>query len=224
MLLNNVRTAVFIGAHTDDEMICAGTLRKLINTGTEVHVIACSFARTKNDPPEVSKKILKREFASAMEILGVPEERRWLLDLETRNLPQQREIIRQSVYDFVEKNHPDIAFVLSPNDDHQDHQVVGEESERVMKGRVGSVIRCQYPWNYKMFHPNLYVLLSEEEIQAKLKLIGAYQSQMFRYDYVDLFRSFARADALSIKENAAGAEKFEILRSVIPITKKGGTI
>ena len=42
MLFQNVKKAVFIGAHTDDEMICAGTLRKLVKSGVEVKVIAFS--------------------------------------------------------------------------------------------------------------------------------------------------------------------------------------
>jgi len=212
MFLESVPSAVFIGAHTDDEMICAGTLHKLVKMGVDVKVMIFACARIDGVPEEKSKEILAAEFNKSMDILGVPSANRWLLNWETRKLPDSRNEVRQYVYDFVKTHRPDLAFILSPNDDHQDHSAVGEESERVMKGRVRMILRCQYPWNYKNFNPNLFVTLTEDELKTKVGAINAYKSQTFRYNYCKLFEQQARADGLSIKEEIA--EKFEIIRLV----------
>lgn len=212
MLLENIRSALFVGAHTDDEMIAAGTLARLASRGADVHIISFSFARIDGMSEDASKELLKLEFAAAMDTIGIPKDNRWLPDLETRKLPENRSAVRQYVYDFLKVHAFDAAFILSPFDEHQDHQAVGEECERVMKGRVPLIIRCQYPWSYRSFCPNLYVSLTDEEYEAKLRHIRAYQSQMFRYNYEELFGSYAVGDGLSVKKQVA--EKFEIIRCV----------
>ncbi|MDP3947246.1 MAG: PIG-L family deacetylase [bacterium] len=212
MLLENIKSALFVGAHTDDEMICSGTLARLVGHGANVHIISFSFARIDGMPEAQSKEILKKEFAAAMDILGIPEANRWLPDFETRELPENRSAVRQYVYDFVTRVRPDAAFLLSPYDEHQDHQTVGEECERAAKGRVPLIVRCQYPWNYRSFNPNLYISLTDKEFQVKLAHIKAYRSQAFRYDYEKLFGSYAVGDGVSVRRQIA--EKFEIVRCV----------
>lgn len=212
MLLDNLTSVLFVGAHTDDEMICAGTLARLVRCGTDVHIISFSSARIDGVPEAESKEILKKEFAAAMDVIGIPKANHWLPDFETRKLPENRSAVRQYVYDFIVSHALDAAFILSPHDEHQDHQAVGEECERVMKGRVPLIIRCQYPWNLHSFNPNLYIALTDEEFRIKQAHIEAYRSQTFRYDYAEMFGGYAKGDGLSIKKRFA--EKFEIVRCV----------
>lgn len=209
MLFQNVKKAVFIGAHTDDEMICAGTLRKLVKMGVEVKVIAFSCAPI---PGESHRKIIETlipEFSRSMEIIGVLPKNWQLLNYEARTLPTFNDRIRQSLYDFTEAEKPDIAFVLSPEDDHQDHSILGKSAERVMKNRVPMVIRCHFPWNF--INPgrcNFFVKLAPDEFETKLNVIRAYNSQRFRYDYENLFTSLVRVNGLATKNELA--EAFEI--------------
>ena len=41
-MLSNARKVLFFGAHTDDEVICAGTLHRLVRQGAEVMVMSFS--------------------------------------------------------------------------------------------------------------------------------------------------------------------------------------
>lgn len=212
MKLNGIVSVLFVGAHTDDEMVCAGSLTKLNKMGAQVHVLTFSHSATSRDRRggKVARRAVLPEFKRSMGLLKA----RWrLFNWGTDTLPNKRDAIRQTVFDFVNRRHVDMAFILSPHDDHQAHQVVGEESERVMKGRVATILRCQYPWNYRAFNPNVFVTLSDDEFQNKLAVIQCYKSQMFRYQYADMLGSYTRGDGLSIKH--ALSEKFELVRCVL---------
>lgn len=209
MLFKNVKKAVFIGAHTDDEMICAGTLRKLVKSGVEVKVIAFSCAPIPDKSSAEVKKILHSEFSLSKKAIGILPENGWVLDLEARTLPTHHDKIRQFLFDFTVAEKPDLAFVLSPEDDHQDHSIIGKSAERVMKNRVPMVIRCHYPWNFiNPGRSNLFVKLTPDEFEAKLAVIRAYRSQHFRYAYENLFTSLTRVNGLATKNELA--EAFEI--------------
>lgn len=207
--------AVFFAAHTDDEMICAGTLFKLARQGTVVHVVTFGQAASKNDRTGAfdNKEVLD-EWHKSMEIIGVRYDNRKFLDYRpSASLHTREQEICQYTYNYVELYRPDVCFVLSPEDENTAHKVVGEQCERVMRGRVDTVIRCQFPWNYSIGRNNLYVELDKECLAAKEKVINCYQSQHFRYDYLKMLTSYAIADGLSVKIPAA--ETFEVVRSIV---------
>ena len=209
MLFQNVKKAVFIGAHTDDEMICAGTLRKLVKSGVEVKVIAFSCAPIPDKSLERTREIICLEFLKSMEAIGVLPGNRMALNYDARTLSTHQDKIRQFLYDFTVDEKPDLALILSSEDDHQDHSIVGKSAERVMKNRVPFVIRCHYPWNF--INPgrcNFFVKLTSDEFKTKLSVIRAYKSQHFRYDYENLFTALTRANGLATKNELA--EAFEI--------------
>ncbi|KKQ91631.1 MAG: hypothetical protein UT16_C0011G0001 [Candidatus Azambacteria bacterium GW2011_GWA2_39_10] len=207
MFFQNVKKAVFIGAHTDDEIICAGTLRKLVKNGVEVKVIAFSCAPIPGASFEKTQEILCSEFSKSMEVIGVLQGK--VLNYGARMLSTHHDKIRQFLYDFTVDEKPDLAFILSSEDDHQDHSIVGKSAERVMKNRVPFVIRCHYPWNFiNPGRSNLFVKLSLDEFEVKRAVIRAYQSQHFRYDYENLFTALTRANGLATKNELA--EAFEI--------------
>lgn len=209
MIFDNVKKAVFVGAHTDDEMVAAGTLRKLIKIGAEVHVLTFSYAPIPGKSQEETEKILRSEFVKAMEIINVPIKNWMLKDFNPRSFSKGEDEIRQILYDFTVREKPDIAFVLSPEDDHQSHAMVGKLAECVMKNRVPLVVRCHYPWNF--INPgrrNFFVKLTQDEFRAKLAVIRAYKSQHFRYDYEELYTALTKADGLATKNKLV--EAFEI--------------
>ncbi len=215
-MLNNCRKAVGFFAHTDDEMVAAGTLRRLVRQGCEVHVVTFAPAATEDDRTggEPSLKIVVPEWNHSLDLIGVAKTHRHLLAcLPSSQLPSYRQEICQYVYDFCEREHPEVAFLLSPDDENPAHAVVGIEGERVMRGRVPMTIRCQFPWNYSLGRPNLYVRLDEDDLKVKKRVIQAYRSQLFRYRYEEMLLAYCKADGLSVKVEAA--EKFELIRSVV---------
>lgn len=206
------KNVLFVGAHTDDEVICAGSLKKFKDQGAQIYILTFSNSATKEDRTGgiSSRMILEPEYQKSMGLLGANYK---LYDYGTDHLHNYKDEIRQIIYDFVNQNRIDCAFVLSPNDDHQCHECVGREAERALKNRVPVILRCQYPWNYKAFSPNFFIELTDKELKTKLDVMRCYQSQLFRYDYVEMFRSYTIADGLSIKRPYA--EKFELIRAVL---------
>lgn len=215
-MIFNARRVVFFGAHTDDEMVCAGTLHRLSRSGCEVTVISFSPAaiRTDRTGGMESAERVEPEWREALRLIGaagrfcpVP-----CWDPSAR-LHEHGQEIAQYAYDYCETEKPDLAFILSPEDENPAHAEVGRQCERVMRGRVLTVVRCQFPWNYSIGRPNLYVELGDEDLRVKRAVIDAYGSQKFRYNYADMLLSYARANGLSVKVQTS--ETFELIRSII---------
>ena len=217
-MINGFRKVVFFGAHTDDEMICAGTLHRLCRQGCDVRVVTFAPAATWRDRrgEEASLAIVRPEWHRALDLIGVPNDldhRRFLELTPSADFQPFRQRICQTVYDVCEGVRPDAAFTLSPEDENTAHAIVGIETERVTRGRVPTTIRCHFPWNFGLGRPNLYVTLDGSDLSAKEQVIGAYLSQEFRYNYREMLLAYARADGLSVKVTAA--ERFEVVRAVV---------
>lgn len=212
--MRNLKKVVFFGAHTDDEMVCAGTLHRLAKTGVEVHVITFAPAATVDDRTgtEKSVEIVIPEWNKALDLIGV-KYRKFLQFIPSSDFSVYTQKICQEVYDYCEKHKPDATFILSPEDENTAHSVLGTECERVMRGRVPITIRCQFPWNYNVGRGNLFVVLDQEDLQVKKTVIDIYESQKFRYNYAHMFECYALADGYSVK--SPPCEKFEIIRCVL---------
>lgn len=217
-MLRGIKKAIAFFAHTDDEMIAAGTLHRLVREGCEVHVVAFGPAAVEWDRMgnKESEKVVIPEWHNALDIIGIGPHNRKYDDyccLPSAKIPDNAQRIADGAYHWCESYRPDLAVILSPHDENTAHAVVGRECERVMRGRVPHVWRCIFPWNYSGERPNLYVRLEAEDVEVKRKVINAYQSQKFRYRYLEMLMAQVVVDGLSVKVPAA--EKFEIVRSVV---------
>jgi len=215
-MLNGIKKAAAFFCHQDDEMVAAGTLHRLASAGCEVHVVSFSPCATINDRmgTEVSSRLVLPEWHLSMDLIGVGQEQRHFLNYTPSvSIADRRQDVANYVFDFCERERPDVAFVLSPEDENTAHAVVGVECERVMRGRVPMVVRCNFAWNYSIGRPNLFVALSDKDLDIKRRVINAYQSQKFRYDYGAMLMAYCIGDGKSVK--VAAAERFEIIRSVV---------
>lgn len=226
-MIDGLKKVVFFGAHTDDEMICAGTLHRLVRQGCEVYMCAFSFAATEKDrkgygshEEEPSKgkfksvcdwEIVGDEWDLSKKLIGGKGPCKGLSP--SCDFHKHRQEIADYVFKYCEQERPDALITLSPEDENPAHKIVGEECERVSRGRVPLHLRCQFPWNFSIGRSNLFVKLEQEDLQCKQDVIDAYQSQKFRYNYHDMLIAQCRADGLSVK--AQFAEKFEIVRAVV---------
>ena len=218
-MLNGIKRAIFFGAHTDDEMVCAGTLRRLYHQGCNIDIVSFGPAGTKDDPDggERALEVVVPEWMTACRLIsGTTEgwncwDESWLIP--SKSLHTRGQEIADLAFHIVEEIRPDLCLILSPEDENPAHAEVGRQCERVMRGRVPYVARCLYPWNFGSGRPNLYVTLSPEDVAVKSAVCRAYKSQEWRYNYHDLFMAQARADGLSVK--AEYAERFELLRAVV---------
>lgn len=210
------RKAVAFFAHSDDEMVCAGTLHRLARQGCEVHVVTFAPAAIESDRlgGAASVAVVRHEWETALDAIGVREKCRYFAGMTPSvDLAPWAKIIRQIVFDYCEMEKPDAAFTLSPDDENPAHAIVGREAEAVLRGRVAWAVRCPMPWNYETGRPNLFVRLEDQDLLAKRAVIDAYQSQHFRYNYGVMLMNYAVADGMSVKVPAA--ERFELIRGVV---------
>jgi LmbE family N-acetylglucosaminyl deacetylase len=115
----------FIGAHPDDIELGAGALIAQIVDQTDIRCITLSD--NQKNPDLVN--IVEEHYAS-MTILGVPKEKVILGQFETRRFPQARQEILEYMIELNKSFNPDIVFVHTRADIHQDHGTVTEEDRK----------------------------------------------------------------------------------------------
>lgn len=196
----------FIGAHPDDIEIGCGALISHISNQTEVHCVTLSDNQ-KN--PLLSNVV--DEHRRSMKVLGVPEDQVVVGQFETRRFPQFRQEILEYLIDLNHTYHPDIVFVHTKSDLHQDHATVTEEALRAFRGTTVlgyDVIRSSYG-----FFPQFLVEVNEEDVNKKIKALAEYRTYESKYYFdPELTRSI-------LVKNGAFAERkfaegFDILRII----------
>ncbi len=200
-----------LAPHTDDgEIGCGGSIARLIEEGKQLHYLAFSTARTAVRP-EFPDNILEVEVKEATRILGVLPENLHVCDFPVREFSGCRQEILQTLIDLRKAIHPDLVFVPSPTDIHQDHQVVAAEGLRAFKSHT--LLGYEEPWNNIEFATRCFIPLEERHLDLKVKALQAYRSQQHRsYLDAEFIRSLARTRGTQIE--GRHAEAFEVLRWV----------
>ncbi len=198
-----------LAPHTDDgEIGCGGAISKYADEGTDVYYAAFSTART-SVRPEFPENILETEVREATTILGIMEDHLRIYDFPVREFPQHRQAILQQMIDLREEIDPDIIFVPSLNDIHQDHQVIAQEGLRAFKRHT--LLGYEEPWNNVVFETRCFIPLKEEHLLRKIEALQCYRSQGHRtYLDAEFIRSLARTRGTQIE--GGYAEAFEVLR------------
>ena len=196
----------FIGAHPDDIELGCGALIARIAGKTDIRCV--TFSDNRKNPALTH---LIPEHYESMRILGVPEERVTLLDFETRRFQEHRQDILEAMIGILKQDDPDIVFVHSKSDVHQDHQVLTQEALRAFRGRTVlgfDVIRSSYG-----FFPEFLVGVDEADVEKKLAALAAYKTYEGKYYFSpDVTRAtLIRNGAICEKPYAEG---FDILRIV----------
>ena len=198
-----------LAPHTDDgEIGCGGTISRYIEEGASVHYAAFSTART-SVRPEYPDDILESEVREATAVLGIAAENLHIFDFPVRCFPDHRQDILQQMVDLRNEVEPDIIFVPSPNDIHQDHQVIAQEGLRAFKRHT--LLGYEEPWNNIVFETRCFIPLQEGHIERKIEALKCYRSQGHR-TYLDA--EFIRSLAITRGTQIEGgyAEAFEVLR------------
>ncbi len=114
-----------------------------------------------------------------MSALGLPQDNVFLEKFETRRFPAQRQDILEYMIKVNKTISPDIVFVHTKSDLHQDHNTVTEEALRAFRGITVlgfDVIRSSYG-----FFPNLYAQVNETDVQEKIKALSRYETYTGKY-------------------------------------------
>lgn len=196
----------FIGAHPDDIEIGAGALIAHINGKSDVLCVTLSDNQ-KN--PDLTH--LVDEHYHSMDILGVHRDQIILGQFETRRFPHFRQEILETMIQINRSFQPDIVFVHTRADIHQDHATVTEEALRAFRGVTVlgfDVIRSSYG-----FFPNFLVEVSPDDVDKKVKALAAYTTYANRYYFNEEITRATniRWGALAERRYAEG---FDILRII----------
>ena len=202
---------LFVSPHTDDaELGCGGTIKRALEEGTEVHVVAFSSAE-QSRPPGTPPTILKDEFAAAMATLGVPESNLQIEGFPVRHLQAHRQEVLDELIKVRARVRPSAVFAPASTDVHQDHQVVHAECLRAFKDVT--VWGYELPWNHVGFDANAFVRLERRHLDAKWEALQRYQTQFqlgrayFSWEFIE---ALARVRGTQI--NVPYAEAFEVER------------
>jgi len=199
---------LFLSPHTDDiEFGCGGTLARFVKRDIEVMVVA--FSKCQESIPEgLPKNTLVKEFESSMRHFGIDE---WdIYNFPVRNFPDHRQAILNEIVNIQRNYEPDIVFLPSRNDTHQDHEVICQEGCRAFKD--SSILGYEAPRNNNLFPTDIFIPLSERDLEKKHDAILQYESQSAIRTYTDLEYIKGLARVRGVQANQQYAEAFECIR------------
>jgi len=210
--MENFKRILVLAPHTDDgEFGCGATISKFIAEGKEVFYAAFSLAE-ESVPPPFPKNILEIEVKAATKKLGIDPENLILFKYRVRRFAQFRQEILEDLVKLNGELKPDLVFMPSLNDLHQDHTTIAHEGLRAFKKTT--ILCYELPWNNISFTTNSFVTFGEKNLNAKLEALKCYKSQENRsYASEDYIRSLAitRGTQIGVKY----AEVFEVIRWLI---------
>ncbi len=163
-------------------------------------------------PAGFAKDSLIYEFNNAMKVLGVKEENIIIYRYRVRRFPEFRQEILEDIVKLRNTISPDLVFVPSPNDIHQDHQVISAEGLRVFK-KI-SVLGYELPWNNIIFETKSFVKLEKRHIEKKIEALKSYKTQSHR-SYLSEDFIYGLAKTRGTQFESEFAESFEVLRILI---------
>lgn len=210
-MFSNKQRVLVLAPHTDDgELGCGGTIARFCRQGCEVYYVAFSIC-TRSLPEGLAPDTLAKEVAAATKVLGIPSENLILFDYDVRRFKEFRQDILEEMVRIGRRLKPDLVFVPSPTDIHQDHQVISEEGLRAFKNTT--ILGYEMPWNNLSFNTRSFSILSDEDVSTKVEALKAYKSQAHRsYINENFIRSLATTRGVQI--GATWAEAFEVIRFI----------
>jgi LmbE family N-acetylglucosaminyl deacetylase len=200
------KRVLFLGAHPDDIEIGCGALLHHIVTQTDVLCVTLSDNQ-KN--PALSN--VKNEHYKSMSILGVPPDKIVFGPFTTRIFPDSRQDILEYFLNLRKDFQPDLIFVHSKQDVHQDHNTMTEEALRAFRGITVlgfDVVRSSYG-----FFPHFLVEVTKEDVDKKIEALSEYETYRDRYYFNNEL-----THSIMLRHGALAeipfAEGFDILRIV----------
>jgi LmbE family N-acetylglucosaminyl deacetylase len=200
------KKVLFIGAHPDDVELGCGAFIYHIMDSAEVLCVTLSD----NQQNPALKNIVSEHYRS-MAVLGVPGDKLIVGQFVTRKFPEERQEILEYLFQLNRQHHPDIVFVHTKADIHQDHNVATEEALRAFRGTTVlgfDALRSSYG-----FFPHFLVEVDEQDVERKIQALAEYKTYNDKY-YFDpgvLRATCIRHGALAERPFAEG---FDILRIV----------
>ncbi|CAG0975522.1 N-acetyl-alpha-D-glucosaminyl L-malate deacetylase 1 [Anaerolineales bacterium] len=200
------KRVLFLGAQPDDiEIGCGALIHHIVN---QTEILCVTLSDNQKNP---DLKNVKDEHLRSMKVLGVPDDKVVFGPFTTRVFPDARQEILEYFLDLRKTFQPDLIFVHSKQDVHQDHLTMTDEALRAYRGITVlgfDVVRSSYG-----FFPHFLVEVTEEDVQKKIEALSQYETYRDKYYFnSELTRS------IMVRHGAVAeipfAEGFDILRIV----------
>lgn len=195
------RKILAIGAHPDDiELGCGATLRKHIVQKEEVYFIIASYGEKSGE-----KETRYREALQSASLIGAKDV--IFLGLPDTMMKHDGTTVGK-LDEYISKIKPDLIYVHSPKDYHQDHAAISLSTLSASRHMKNGVLFYESPSTTIEFRPTAYNDITEY-FESKLESIEVFASQneknyMEKISIVGLAKS--RGSVLGVKY----AEAFEI--------------
>lgn len=232
-MFKNKRIMV-VAAHPDDELLGLGaTMHKLIKEQSAVvHVVILGegiTSRSDTHDPEKWKEVLETHHAN-MNAAGAHI---GFASIHSYNFSDNR-FDSHALLDIVkvvekekEEFQPDIIFTHNAGDLNVDHRYTFQAvmtATRPMADEVVKAVICfetnsatewQYSNHPESFHPNLFVEIGEEDLQAKIDALGEYKFEIRDYPHPRSAKALrVLAEYRGYASGLNMAEAFEVVRMI----------
>ena len=212
------RKVLIVSPHTDDaELSMGGTIARLRMEGKEIHHAVFSICE-ESVPEGLPRETLLAECCVANKLFGIKPQ---IYKYPVRHFPEHRQEILEQMIALRQAIHPDVVFLPSSYDDHQDHEVIHREGLRAYGRRQIDILGYEHPVissGYRGFRSDMYVYLSDNDLTMKICALSKYKSQKGRaYFDSDFLWSLARVRGVQAGKTPSfgGAEAFEVIRITI---------
>ncbi len=205
------KSLLFMGAHPDDIELGCGAFLAGINGKADIF---CYTFSDNQKNPDLFNLVLEHQ--NSMRTLGLRDDQFELGQFQTRLFPDARQEILEKMIALRRKYQPEIVFVHTSQDLHQDHQIITQEAMRAFRGTTVlgfDVLRSSYG-----FFPHFLAEVTEENVNQKIAALAEYKTYANRYYFSpDIMRATAiRHGALAERPFAEG---FDIIRIVAEFSK-----
>ena len=223
---NSNSTVVVFAAHPDDDILgCGGTIAKLTQEGSKVHIVFLADGESsRGDITDINsliqqrkqnaKKALKILGCDSIEFLGFPDNRLDSLDL--------LDVVKK-IEGFIDAYKPYTIFTHYAHDLNIDHQITHNAVVTACRPQPGHCVKellffevpSSTEWNLsKAFMPNYFVDISST-LSLKIDALNAYKNEMKSFPHP---RSIKAIESLSYYRGASSgcgaAEAFIIGRKI----------
>jgi LmbE family N-acetylglucosaminyl deacetylase len=207
-----MKRVLLLSPHPDDiELGCGATISRLIDEGHELY--ACIFSSCEESiPKDFNKEELINENLNSLLYLGLKNKNIIYYNYNVRNFDQKRQSILNDILKLKKEINPDIVFVPSTEDVHQDHHVITNEAIKIFKNTT-TIYGYQLLWNTLVIKNNFIIEVKEEHLYKKITALNFYKTQsQKKYFNSDYIKSLAIINGINTETKYA--ESFEIIYKI----------
>jgi len=230
MFFENIKKALVVAAHPDDEVLgCGGTVARLTNEGVTVKIIILATgALSRDSANNQDVQALKHSAKESAKILGVS-------DIIFGSFPDNKmdTVALLDIIKFIESHtrdfFPNLVFTHCSSDLNIDHQLCHEAVLTAFRPLPKSSVKTiltfetvsstEYAFGTReRFKPNFFVEIDKFSRQ-KADALGAYKEEMRKFPHP---RSVKHIKNLAVVRGAEvglnQCEAFNLVRNITPLT------